>query len=77
VAVDESLCGWFFGLCVFQLCYLEGVLSFTRFMEIESADDALERLKASLDKTEVLDGYVDCFCRGVFACKLEGTLVRR
>ena len=39
--------------------YLEGVLSFTRFMGVESADEALEKLKASADKTEVLDKYVD------------------
>lgn len=39
--------------------YLEGVGTFTRYMDAESPDRALARLNEAKDPTQVLDGYVD------------------
>jgi integrase len=39
--------------------YLEGVLSFTRFMEAESPDEAFSKLLACEDITEKVDEYID------------------
>jgi integrase len=52
--------------------YLEGVLSFSRFMDAKSPDEALEKLRASADITDVLDRYVDWLLkRGFSAVNLK------